>query len=336
MMKALGRMHANIYRLPGTLLASVGVTVALGVSAQNRVQNGDFETLSGPCIGISDYTGELASWSMVGCSATPPNYYHPCTADNGFPYFSAPDNIMGYQEAYSGVAYVGLTTYSWGDGFDPQNFLTAHLTEPLYEGVEYCVSMRVSLADRSSFTSGSLHCVFTPEPPTLCDGEDTLLWPTMAQLILPLSAADTSSWIEITGSFIADGTYEYMAIGSLCTYTNCDTTFLGWNGPPDIHAAHYYVDDVVLNDCEVGVGELNGEELTVYPNPASQQVSIKLPQRSLGGSLEVLNATGERILAMPAMRDKTDLNLKCFSSGVYFLRLVKDSVIDRRVLVVQH
>jgi hypothetical protein len=316
------------------LLSWVGMIFAFVLQAQNMVPNGEFELLDAPCVGEANYGGELASWLIPSCCATPPIYHHPCSGTNGSPNLSAPSNLLGYQVARSGEAYCGLITYAWGDGADPQHFLAAPLSQPLQAGTEYCLFVHVSLADLSSFATASLHCVFGPDYPSLCAGEDSLVWPGAAQIVLSLAGVDTIGWTELSGSFVASGGEEYLTIGSLCTATNCDSTFLGWNGPPMVHMAEYYVDDVVLQSCFVGVGENPNDKFYLFPNPADTRANVLVPQRFIGGELQLFSVLGALIMetSVPLATHEIDVSEIC--AGVYRVRLVngQESLIQSLII----
>ncbi|MBK8498200.1 MAG: hypothetical protein IPL52_05155 [Flavobacteriales bacterium] len=141
-----------------------------------------------PCTaGASYYI--LADWFPADCTSGA-SYFHPCSTDNGAPNAGAPENIWGSQSAQDGVAYGGTLTYSAGLPFPPRDYASALLMQPLVAGTEYCFSLYASLAGRSMYRSATLNAVFTTYYPTACSGNDTLNWPTEAQL-----AFDLTAWI---------------------------------------------------------------------------------------------------------------------------------------------
>lgn len=314
-------LHALLKRQMVAATLAVGACAA---SAQNLVPNGDFETLDEPCLGLPSYLGELNSWVIPSCAATPPNYFNVCSGVNGFPQLSVPANIYGAQDAHSGNAYVGVETYLWGDENDARQYMTAQLSTPLTAGVEYCLTLQVSLCGRSSFASGAMGALFTTSYPSICTYQDTIDWPTLAQITMSLDAVDTTNWTMLSGSYIALGGEEYLTIGNWDTYFNCDTTFLGWI-PPFYHAA-YYVDDVVLLNCDAGMEDHQGEALTVYPVPADDHLTVQVPTQYLGGTIDVIGLTGTLLsqthvtsVLMPVPVNELDV-------GFYLVRLTNGSV----------
>jgi len=321
-------LHALLKRQMVAATLAVGACAA---SAQNLVPNGDFETLDEPCLGLPSYLGELNSWVIPSCAATPPNYFNVCSGVNGFPQLSVPANIYGAQDAHSGNAYVGVETYLWGDENDARQYMTAQLSTPLTAGVEYCLTLQVSLCGRSSFASGAMGALFTTSYPSICTYQDTIDWPTLAQITMSLDAVDTTNWTMLSGSYVAAGGEEYLTIGNWDTYFNCDTTFLGWI-PPFYNAA-YYVDDVVLQDCDAAVAAADGGQLAVLNDPANDRVMVRLPVNMLGSFLEIYDGMGRCIHHDSASGSIVELSTAGWGPGVYFIRVsLADLRLTQRVV----
>ena len=294
--------------------------ISAGVSrGQNLVPNADFEALDEPCFGAADYSTELASWLAPYCTAGYPFYFNPCSGGNGIPHDNAPGNFCGYQQAHSGVAYAGLETFEMSDVYDPRSYITAQLSSPLQAGQEYCLSLYVSLADRSSFTSGSLGALFTAEHPDICDYQDTLEWAAMAQVSMSLAGVDTMNWTELTAVYVASGGEQFMTIGNWDTFFNCDTTALTWN--PLFYSACYYVDDIALEQCDVGVDDLSNAVTRVFPNPADDWINVVVPEEFNGAKVEVVSISGEVVRTVKLAGDPGGLSVAGLCPGLYALRI---------------
>ncbi len=69
---------------------------------------------------------------------------------------------------------------------------------------------------------------------------------------------------------------------------------------------------------ELGIKEINNYEsnITVYPNPAINYISIECPQKA---SIEILNLHGQLIESLIANSNKTSVDISAFPSGIYFV-----------------
>ncbi len=60
------------------------------------------------------------------------------------------------------------------------------------------------------------------------------------------------------------------------------------------------------------------ELIQVYPNPASNNITIEAPQKSI---IDILNIQGQLVKSLVAAGDYTTLNISSFSSGVYLMQV---------------
>ncbi len=90
--------------------------------------------------------------------------------------------------------------------------------------------------------------------------------------------------------------------------------------------------------CSTGIEEvLSGEELSVYPNPASDKVTVKytIAQNS---QLRVYNIVGEKVLEydLPEGSTSLDINVGSLPSGTYFYSLLSDTkAVETKRLVIR-
>ena len=70
----------------------------------------------------------------------------------------------------------------------------------------------------------------------------------------------------------------------------------------------------------VGIKEINNNEsnLTVYPNPATDELTIKSLQKS---TMVIIDIQGQTILQQSLQQGKTDIDISGLAKGVYILRL---------------
>lgn len=73
-----------------------------------------------------------------------------------------------------------------------------------------------------------------------------------------------------------------------------------------------------------GLSEVNTSgtvELSLYPNPANQLLAVKVDNTSIGGTLDLLNTTGQRITELEVKSLQFSLPVSTLANGVYFVRV---------------
>lgn len=301
-------------------LLALGCIMSYGgaAQAQNLVPNPGFEEHDPICDTWGVDYDILSVWFEANCGFYP-QYFNSCENLSGPPEYDVPSNYWGNQNAFDGDGYAGALTFFWGAWNGNGSYLCAPLLEPLEPGVEYCFSLRANLGGKSMYRTLTLSTVFTEELPNACNGNATLNWPGMAQVVFDLSNVDTTNWALLEGSFIADGGEQYLTIGNFSSGATIDTVFMGYTNAPSVFAG-YYIDAVELRTCDSSVGELEANALRVYPNPVLDAARFELdsPDASLlmytmmdaVGRVVLMGSTTGRKLSMAGLKD-----------GVYLLEL---------------
>jgi len=84
---------------------------------------------------------------------------------------------------------------------------------------------------------------------------------------------------------------------------------------------------VILKGTNItGIDEisLNNLIVTLYPNPATDNVTIEALQKS---TIDILNIQGQSILRRQILQGKTDIDIRALAKGVYILRLCSNDKI---------
>ena len=84
---------------------------------------------------------------------------------------------------------------------------------------------------------------------------------------------------SFSGQYTAFGGEQYILIGNF--FSDAFTNKLTKNG--NLNAAYYYIDDVSVVDCTgIGISEVNDDaEVSVYPNPASNTITIESTKNAM-------------------------------------------------------
>ena len=296
------------------LISSVKAT------SQNLVLNPSFE---------DTITCPIGTWAMQ-C-----RYWY--SASGGSPdYFSEQPDIFcgtsyvpqsggGYQYARTGIAYVGLGVYTKHvspNHINRREYVGGELSDTLKQGHEYCVSFYVSVAEEFKYVVDGIGLYLSVDSAVDYTINTNLSF--MPQISNPAGNIiyDTLNWVQISGTYIANGGEKYLTIGNFKDDANTaiDST------SASLIESYFFIDDVSVIDCTVGINEVNDNLSSgkLYPNPANTVVyyenelaadesgKIKLMDM-LGKEIKEYNLTkGSNLISIPV----SDL-----SKGIYIVKV---------------
>lgn len=202
--------------------------------AQNLVPNWSFEEYN-LCPDSWNEVERATGWHKSTNNNNPQyhtDYCNTCGTSN----FGVPNNILGYQQAATGNAYMMQVTLAPSIGANYRENIYIQLIEPLIPGQDYDVHFKISSADDCENTSNNQGVKFSTVPYFPVDGSCQV----HAQSII----TDKLNWTDISGSFTADSAYAYVCIGNFIP----DSQTLTSNSCPSCSSPlfSYYVDDVCV------------------------------------------------------------------------------------------
>ncbi|MFH2143481.1 MAG: T9SS type A sorting domain-containing protein [Bacteroidota bacterium] len=296
--------------------------------AQNLVPNPSFEDYS-ECPDNLGQLNRLLNWESYQNSnftfQYSPDYYNECGIMNTF----------GNQNPYFGFGYTGLYTYFSDFTIIPyfyHEIINAQLIESLKINYKYYVSIKVSFAENLGLcASDKLGILFTTYNDTT-----KLIFNNFAHIYSDSIITDTSAWVNIYGSFIADSNYSYIHIGnffhdSLTNISQISNCF-----------AYYYIDDVCVSEdsleCDIPSGIKPNcnqtQSINIYPNPANNILYIenKLPDKKIKKMI-IYNSQG--IIEDAYYNFKDDyINIERYIKGIYFISIYSDNQIFTQKFIV--
>nr|NQU90403.1 T9SS type A sorting domain-containing protein [Bacteroidota bacterium] len=84
-----------------------------------------------------------------------------------------------------------------------------------------------------------------------------------------------------------------------------------------------------------GTGTLNTASLEIYPNPASEEITIKLNNSYTGVvGVKIIDSKGQ-VLVEKNFTNKTNLNVSTFSGGVYYVKINNEHLNEVRKIVIR-
>ncbi len=280
---------------------------------QNLVPNPSFEDMTS-CPNNECQIYKADGWFPVGFT---PDYYNSCNTG----LWSVPNNIAGFQNAATGVAYAGLA--SLNGPFWCRDYIGIELTEPLKAASRYYVRFKVSLADKSVFAINHIGAWFSMSSyeiyPYSCTSFDTLFPNNSPQIFTNDIITDTINWVEIKGSFTALEAYEYINIGNF--FDNLNTQIITANSSGSWQAAYYYIDDVYVGtDSAESTSEYNINDFEVFPNPCKEELYVRIGNQQPPFFINLFNNMGQLLQTFCCRSNVTVIDMKEYAGGLYYLK----------------
>ncbi len=250
---------------------------------------------------------------------------------------SVPISSSGFELSHntsttSNSGYGGMATYaSSGDRREYfYNYFEVHSPDTVFAGIPYCVRLWMSLADSSNYRTSSLKMVFS-DGSGYATGDDSTVWESQPDVTFNTDDVTKNGWHLVEGSWSPQftmvpfpGNRHHFVLGDFKTDAYIDTT---WVGGGTRNMACYFIDDVSIVRCDMGVGvPAIQPRINVYPQPvlAGAQVTIECPEHTPPlAVIRVMDALGHVVKSMPAEPGslKVVFGTEGLAPGVYSLHV---------------
>lgn len=293
---------------------------------QNLVPNPGFENINQCPNNQNDYA-TMQNWYPVLVTST--DFYNACSvsADGG-----VPQNFLGNQTAHQGNGYAGVVLYLNNPQMEYREYVGVKLTQPLVAGKEYCVAFYVAAADSAGLQSNTIAAYIGDSIyPATPFGISAL--PYTPQIQTTQYIENNTGWQLVEGEYTAVGGEQYITIGS---FTHDANTTFGPNGlapdpfgPNQMYMQSYvYVDDVEVKECKkVGIDEEQANDITIYPNPASENITISAPKTYNNLTVKVFNMAGALVSSITLKSaQKANIAIAQLAGGLYIVQVTGDDI----------
>ena len=329
----------------------INVILNLNGRGQNLVPNGGFEQYSRCPFGTSVIYYATPwfqpnTWQGNTTNSSSSDLFDTC---GSFTDAGIPLNVYGFQPARTGHGYAGIFLYF--DTLDYSEYIEVPLISPLIANKGYCIQFYVSLADSSKEAISNIGTYFSVD--SLLDNRyycPAITYVT-PQFENPLSNIlnDKTNWMLVSGNFIANGGERYMTLGNFHLPANTNAQTLS-NG--STHSfAYYYIDDISVTQCNVGIEELTtSPEILISPNPATSSITITSSTNIK--EIKLINLLGEEVIITnykltlrQAQGDRitnaVSVDVSDIAKGIYFVEVTVDSagsptyknVINKKIVI---
>jgi hypothetical protein len=78
----------------------------------------------------------------------------------------------------------------------------------------------------------------------------------------------------------------------------------------------------------VGINEPKESRLSLYPNPATDKITVELSGATQSGNLTIVDIEGQELITRQSNESKILFDISNLTSGVYFVRLTNDKIVD--------
>jgi hypothetical protein len=253
-----------------------------------------------PSLGSSDY------WSM---------YYY-CSGSWG---------LFGHQIPKTGFAYCGFSTYDKSPLPNYREYIEGIFIDTMLANHDYCISFYVSLANISKLVTDRIGAYISVD--SLYDHSTNQPLSVIPQIANPIGnlIADTLNWVLISGNYTAQGGERYITIGNF--YSDIATTVDSVQGGI-YKMAYYYVDDVSVIDCTVGIEDIKNNKIdfTLFPIPATQFITLNI-NSPLNNKIDltISDIYGKKSYTDNFNTTKNSfmqkINISNLSEGMYFVKI---------------
>jgi len=304
---------------------------SVALFGQNLIPDGSAEDVMVCPSTLGNIDTYTSSWQSFRGT---PDYWHSCSENPLLGW----NNSLGFQEPGTGEGYLGLFTYHQGLANGRESF-GIELENPLQIGETYYLSFYVSAAYKPvavNMTSNNIGALLMVEDYLDSDEQGTL--PNYANFSLQEIITDTTNWVNVSYSFVADSAYRFLCFGNFFDDGLTDTLRL--EGENFNAIAYYYFDDFCLSTdpdfCDIAMSSLINNEkrtLNLYPNPTANRLFIHAPFAING--VEIYSITGEKQSEYEIKDDNNkELHLS-LPGGLYVLTIFTDKKVIKKRFVVQ-
>jgi uncharacterized repeat protein (TIGR01451 family) len=109
--------------------------------------------------------------------------------------------------------------------------------------------------------------------------------------------------------------------------TNVADIYFDFNEPVITNQTLHTINDQlqVINTTEVNELIVDGQMIRIFPNPTTNQINIQIPIEFMGSAYSIVNSMGKTIMTGKFNSENSTINLNNLSSGIYMIKIGKDS-----------
>jgi hypothetical protein len=138
---------------------------------------------------------------------------------------------------------------------------------------------------------------------------------------------DGSNWVNVGNAGFSAGDAWYTSLA----FNQSGQPYVAYKDNWNIGKATVMKFDSVF----VGINEQQESRFSLYPNPATDKITIEISRETEGSKLFIVNVEGQVQLEQKITQSKTQIDISTLPSGVYFVRLINDNTVEIGKLIKQ-
>jgi OOP family OmpA-OmpF porin len=154
-----------------------------------------------------------------------------------------PQSGVGYQYARTGIAYVGLATFASApfksNYINRREYVGGELSDTLKQGHEYCVSFYVSVAEELKYVVDGIGLYLSVDSAVDYTINTNLSFVPQIENPAGNIIYDTLNWVQISGTYIANGGEKYLTIGNFKDDANTMIDSVNFKEQLGVHHRHF-------------------------------------------------------------------------------------------------
>jgi hypothetical protein len=209
--------------------------------------------------------------------------------------------------------------------------------------------MYVSVAENTGYNVSAIGAYFSPQHLYTGNFQGNMITPPL----LPYDSVqvfqnpnvlitDTVGWVQVAGEFKAKGNEVFLYIGNLFYDSLYVATPLYPQANDTIYCgfSYLFIDDVSLNEienpCTMGTIENSNIPISIYPNPAVENVTITLPPNTNKAELLIYTMQGQ-LLSQAQLNGTQTINTTNLANGLYmFVIQSNGNIVGREKVIIAH
>ncbi len=133
---------------------------------------------------------------------------------------------------------------------------------------------------------------------------------------------DGNNWVNVGPSDFSAGEADYTSLAFDLTGKPC----VAYGGRYSLDTIKPTV--MKYDSVYAGINKLQESRLSIYPNPATDKITVDLSGMSQGGNLTIVDIEGQEFIKRQIIPPKTQIDISALPSGVYFVRLTNDRIVE--------
>jgi hypothetical protein len=129
---------------------------------------------------------------------------------------------------------------------------------------------------------------------------------------------DGANWVNVGTPGFSAGKPQYPSLA----FSLAGNPYLAYSDVGNSNKA-----TVMKYDAPAGISEPENVQLSVYPNPATDKITVEIQGTATGSRLAIISTDGREVLVQTITDRKTVINTGNLPGGVYFVRLTGDRTV---------